>query len=371
LKIVHFTSVHTPFDIRIFQKECRSIADAGYEVSFVVPHVRDETVAGVNISAIPKSNGRISRMTRVVWNALRAARRQNADIYQFHDSELIPAALVLRLMGKRVVYDVHEDVPRDILSKDYLPKILRKPLAWVVERIENFSTKLLSGTVAATPFIGKRFELLNGRAVVIHNYPRLGELATPIGVSWQQRECAVTYAGGILPDRGIRELVTAMSLVPPEMGVRLKLAGEFFPPSFKNELADLPGWDHVDVLGLLDRTDLAKLLGSVRAGVVPFLPEPNHINAMPHKLFEYMSASIPVIASDFPLWRQMLEEIGCGVVMNPCDPQSIASSIVFIIAHPEQAEKMGLCGRRAVENQFNWEREQYKLLRFYTELIHA
>lgn len=369
MRIVHFTSVHTPFDIRIFQKECRSLAAAGHEVSFVVPHVRDETAEGVRIKAIPKSHGRLSRMTKTAWKAFREAEKLKAEIYHFHDSELIPLALLLRLEGKKVVYDIHEDVPRDILSKDYLPQHLRQPIAWAVERIENFSCSLFSGLVAATPFIAERFERLNSRTIVIHNYPRLPELAPRAGVTWQQRSPAVAYVGGILPDRGIRELVSAMSLVPRELNATLKLAGEFFPATFKDELSQLKGWNEVEAVGLLDRSHVAELLEDVRAGIVTFLPELNHVCAMPHKLFEYMSAGIPIIASNFPLWKQIVQDIGCGLLVDPSDPKSLADAIAFVLTHPAEAEAMGRRGREAVESHYNWEREQVKLLHFYSHLL--
>jgi len=367
MRIVHFTSVHTPFDVRIFQKECKSLAAAGYEVSFVVPHVKDEIAAGVMIKAIPKSHGRLSRMTRTAWNAFRQAEKLGAEIYQFHDSELIPLALLLRLEGKKVVYDIHEDVPRDLLSKDYLPQYLRQPVAWIIERIENLSCRLFSGLVTATPFIAERFRRLNGHTVVIHNYPRLPELAPQASVAWHWRLPAVAYTGGILPDRGIRELVTAMSLLPHD--VTLKLAGDFFPPTFKQELSLLPGWSKVEALGLLDRSSMATLLGSVRAGIVCFLPEPNHIHAQPHKLFEYMSAGIPVIASNFPLWRRIIQDIGAGMLVDPCNPKSLADAIAFVMTHPDEAEAMGRRGREAVEKDYNWEQEQQKLLQFYSDLM--
>jgi len=369
MRVVHFTSVHTPFDIRIFHKECRSLAAAGYDVSFVVPHIRDEIAADVTIKAIPKSHSRLSRMTKTVWKAFRQAEKLRAEIYHFHDSELIPLALLLRFLGRKVVYDIHEDVPRDILSKDYLPRHLRQPIAWIVERIENFSCRLFSGLVTATPFIAERFGRLNGHTVVIHNYPRLRELAPSTGVAWQQRLRAVTYVGGILPDRGIRELVTAMSLLPQDLDVTLQLAGEFFPAAFKEELSLLPGWSKVEALGLLDRTRIATLLGSVRAGIVAFLPEPNHVYALPHKLFEYMSAGIPVIASDFPLWRKIVHDIGAGLMVDPSDPKSLADAIAFVMTHSDEAEAMGRRGREAVEKYYNWEQEQKKLLHFYSDLI--
>jgi glycosyltransferase involved in cell wall biosynthesis len=369
-KIVHLTSVHRAFDIRIFHKECRSLARAGHQVTFVVPHDKDELVDGVRFKGVPKAGGgRLSRMTKTVWKVYREAVRQDADVYHFHDSELIPVGLLLRARGKKVVYDVHEDVPRDLISKDYLPSTLRRPLGWLVGCAEKAGSRCLSGLVTVTPAIADRFKSHNHKTVVVHNFPLLAELTSPLEATWEQRSFSVAYAGGIIPDRGIRELVRALGLLPKGLNATLKLAGEFFPASFAEELANLPGWERVKVLGLLDRAGLVRTLRNVRAGLVPFLPEPNHIEAMPHKFFEYMSAGLPVIASDFPLWRRMIESIGCGLLINPRDPSSIANAIEHVLTHPREAEAMGRRGRQAVKDRFNWAHEEQKLLALYADLM--
>src|SRR5579871_3851708 len=135
-KIVHITTVHSPFDVRIFHRQCRSLADAGHQVTLIAPHDRDETVHGVHIRAIPRFESRFERMTRGVAHAFREAARQNADIYHFHDPELIPAGLLLQSRGKKVFCDIHEDLPRTIDDKTYIPHWLRAPLRWGSEIFE-------------------------------------------------------------------------------------------------------------------------------------------------------------------------------------------------------------------------------------------
>src|SRR5215469_2066667 len=120
-KVVHMTSVHNALDNRIFRKECRSLAHAGFSVTAIAPSENDAVVDGVTIRAVPREPSRFARMTRTVWNIYREAIRQNADLYHFHDPELIPVGLLLRCARKSVIYDLHEDCPRDILAKDYLP----------------------------------------------------------------------------------------------------------------------------------------------------------------------------------------------------------------------------------------------------------
>ena len=369
-KVVHLTSVHSPSDIRIFFKECRSLAAAGYEVVLIAPGDKDRFVEGVQIRVIAKVARRFRRMTKTVLAVYRAAIREKAEIYHFHDPELIPVGLLLRMRGKRVVYDVHEDVPRDILSKYYLPVRLRSFIGNAVEIIENFAARRFFALVSVTPHITERFQNLNARVVTVQNFPLLDELTGDASAtSWQQREAAVAYVGTITASRSIREMVRALGLLPGSCTAELRLAGTYSPESLRDEVTKLPGWERVRELGFLNRRGVKQTLGRVRAGLVLFYPEPNHIYAGPNKMFEYMAAGIPVIASDFPLWREIVEGAGCGKLVDPLDPRAIADAIEYLLSHPEEAEAMGRNGRRAVEERYNWKNEEKKLLALYKELL--
>lgn len=368
-RVTQLTSVHSPFDVRIFHKECRSLARLGFEVTLIVPTTQGGVVEGVRIRGVPCPKRRLARMAITVWQVYRAALQCQADIYHFHDPELIPAGLLLRAQGKRVIYDVHEDLGRDIQSKYYVPVIFRGPLAWVTDRLENAACHYFTGLLTATQGIAQRFQRLNRRTLVLNNFPLLQELAPARHSPWAERAPSVAYAGGITPDRGIKEIVRAMHLLPETLPATLELAGAFDPESLRNEAVSLPGWERVNALGLLDRAGVARLLGSTRAGLVLFHPEPNNVSAQPNKLFEYMSAGIPVIASDFPLWRKIVAGSGSGLLVNPLNPPEIAGAIEYLLTHPTEAEQMGRRGREAVEKNYNWECEERKLLQFYGGLL--
>jgi glycosyltransferase involved in cell wall biosynthesis len=369
-KVVHMTTAHPAFDIRIFHKECQTLAESGYEVVLVAPHERDEMVHGIGIKAIPKPGGRFSRMTRCAWNVYREAASQNADIYHFHDPELIPAGLLLRVRGKQVIYDVHEDLPRAILSKFYLPMWARRPIAWVTEYGENAAARYLTALIAATPTIGDRLSRQNSNTIVVNNFPVLEEI-TADQQNWDERELCIAYIGSITEQRGIRELVSAMDLVLPNLQAKLALAGQFSPSGLIQDLSQLPGWKNVEWLGLLGRKQVANLLGRVRAGLVVLHPEPNYVNSQPIKLYEYMAAGIPVVASDFPLWREIVGDAGCGLLVDPCDPTAIAEAIKYLLTHSKESQEMGRRGRAAVEKRYSWKNEQASLVRLYGTLLNG
>lgn len=373
-KVCHITSAHPIFDIRIFIKECVSLAQAGYEVTLLAPD--DGSVAsrsshnGVQILTIHRPASRWSRFTSGQRDLLRLAKQVDADVYHFHDPDLGLVGLLLARMGKTVIYDIHEDYPRSFLSssRDYIPPSARKIVSRLFERLENWATARYAAAVTATPAIGERFSTINAQTVVVNNYPIAKELVSSNGQAWDERPANVVYAGSISFERGLGEMVEAMSRVPGHLGAKLLLAGGLPDSTECSVLTRSPGWQHIEALGLLPRQELPDLLNKARAGLVVYHPMPNHINAQPNKLFEYLSAGIPIIASDFPLWRKLIDNVGCGLLVDPLDPQAIAAAIEYLLTHPAEAEAMGKRGQRAVEETYSWAAEETKLLGLYSKL---
>jgi glycosyltransferase involved in cell wall biosynthesis len=365
------TSVHGALDNRIFRKECRSLATAGFSVTAIAPYDEDVTVDGVRIRAIHRAKSRLARMTATVAEVYREALRQNADIYHFHDPELIPVGLLLRAVGKRVIYDLHEDCPKDILAKDYLPSWSRTAVALCVGKIEKMASAHFSALVAVTPSVAARFQKINQRTVVIYNYPRTDEVVPQGDVTpWSQRAQAIAYVGGITRDRGICEVVEALSLLPPLLDATLELLGPTVPGDVAlEEFKEHAGWARVRYHGVLDPQAAFRKLRTVRAGLVPFRPVPNNIEALPQKIFEYMGSGIPVIASDFPLWRILIRDSGCGLVVDPHDTAAMADAIEYVLTHPKEAEEMGRRGQEAVLTRYNWNQEAQKLVSLYSDLV--
>jgi glycosyltransferase involved in cell wall biosynthesis len=368
-KVVHLTSVHPPFDIRIFHKECKTLAEDGYEVIIVAPSEQDGVFDRIRIRAVPKAQKRWQRMTRTVWQVYQVALAEDAQIYHFHDPELIPVGILLKLHGKLAVYDVHEDLPRQILSKDWIPRGLRSLVAKIAEIVETISAWIFDGIIAATPSIAERFPAQ--KTLAVHNFPIFGELEAQEPILYDKRPPLVVYIGGIEAIRGIKETIQSITMIPKSLETRLVLAGALYPAELINELKQLSGWKFVDFVGWLSRQEIARLLSQARIGVVLLHPRPNFLESYPIKLFEYMSASIPVVASDFPLWRKIIEGAGCGLLVNPLDPKAIANAIQWLLEHPQEAEIMGRRGLEAIRMKYNWTPEAQNLKIFYQKLCPA
>jgi glycosyltransferase involved in cell wall biosynthesis len=295
----------------------------------------------------------------------RVVRRQRPQVVHLHDPELLPLGLLLTWYGLTVFYDAHEDVPRQILNKHWIPGPVRPLVSWAFESFENFVANRLAGVVAATPHIAERFRSINPNTVDINNYPLPEELA-PAGSLARKRQ--VCYVGGISRIRGIRPIVEALPLLPE---VRLVLCGNFAEADFEEELRALPGWDQVDYLGHVDRDQVRKVMAESVAGLVTLFPIPNYLDSLPIKMFEYMSAELPVIASDFPLWKTILDDAEAGGCVDPKSPQAIAGAIRELLDAPQTVDARGKSGRMAVLTKYNWPTEAAKLIHFYQRVLPA
>ena len=365
IKICHLTSVHERNDTRISVKECSCLSKAGHEVSLLVADgLGDEEENGVKIIDCGSSEGfgRFKRMSVTVKNVYNKALEVDADIYHFHDPELLRVGWKLKKMGKKVIYDAHEDVPRQILSKLWLPFFLRRPVSYFFEKYEDYVVKRLSAVVCATPFIHERFSKINSSSITVNNFPILEEF--PSLVDWSERRNEVCYVGGLTRVRGIAEIVDSLS----KINTRLNLAGKFMDPELEREVKSNEAWEKVNYLGYVGREEISKVLAQSKIGLVTLHPIINYLDSLPVKMFEYMAAGLPVVASDFPYWRKVLADYDCAVFVDPLDSSAMSMAINDLLNDDTRSSCMGQNGRKAVEEVFNWQSESQKLLNLYSSI---
>ncbi|MGH7232351.1 MAG: glycosyltransferase family 4 protein [Nitrospiraceae bacterium] len=369
MRVIHLSTIHGPLDVRIFYKECRTLAQAGYEVHQVVFNPPASSQDGIAFHSIQRA-ARIPFIPRILSrlrNTYAVARPLRAHVYHFHDPELVPVGLLLKLQGAKVIYDVHEDSPQEALSinKD---RPNRGRMYFVFYVVCDWLAKwLLDGMVAATPALVQRFRAK--KTVLVQNFPIQESFQSMISIPYADRRPVAVYVGSIAEIRGINEMVRAMSLIPSHVAATLTLAGRYDPPELEQEVMRLPGWDRIEFRGWLSRDEITQLLGHARLGIVLLHPTPEYLESQPVKLYEYMAAGLPIIASDFPLWRELYEPVGCCMFVNPLDSKAIANAIEWMLDRPQEADLMGRRGIEAVKTRFNWEEEGKKLLQFYEEVV--
>lgn len=367
IKVCHLTSVHRWNDIRIFRKECLSLAEAGYEVHLVAPDAPDGLQQNVHVHGVETgSGGRWQRMLFLRGRVYRKALELDADIYHFHDPELLPYGLKLRKKGKKVIYDSHEDVPLDILDKKWLgPYPIRKSISLLYNAYEKRGARRLSGVVSVLDAITEKFA--GTLRVSVHNYPKTDDFRSTEHApdTPEDTRFTVVYSGGLSRIRNIHRIIPAFARLGD--GYRLLLMGDWESEAYENECRGLPGWEKTDYLGSLPMEACFARVRAADLGLVLFSKIPNHLQSLPNKSFEYMAAEIPMLMSDIPFW--VTEFSAYAHFADPENPDEIAAKISLIRAnHAAETEKSTRESRRILEEK-SWKSAEKKLLTFYGQIL--
>lgn len=360
--ILHITTVHPPDDNRIYYKECKSLTSDFKEVCLYSTQPFKGTPSEVKLIQYPSSQNRFMRM---IWDSFFSLLKNTLfttyDIYHFHDPEIIPAGLVLRIFGKKVIFDAHENLPGAIMSKPYLSNSIKKPMSYIIGRFEKFVSQFFSGLVVARPDIAEYLQ--NKNTCVVRNLPDLPAQSFPVKVFQGKDKFTLVYAGVMTRIRGIKELVLAMEYLD---NVELALLGSI-EETLKKECEALPGWKKVNYLGKVSADKVLDIVAKADVGIITFLPEPNHLTTLATKPFEYMACGLPMVMSDFPYWRDFFQDHATYV--DPTSPQAIANGIKSVISDPRKMEEIGKKNQSIINQELNWENEAQKLRALYRKIL--
>jgi len=362
-RVCHVASNHYVTDARIFKKECKSLSRK-YEMYLIVPNtecriIDDIHVVGVNLPE--ELFKRIFNLNPIYEAALEV----NADIYHFHDPELLPIAAKIKRKGKIVIFDSHEDMPSDILEKPYLPRWSRKLISIVYETYEKRTLRKFDALVTVTPKIVERLRTINSNTYLITNYPIFKDI--PINESRSQQIC---FTGLISHLWNHVPIVKALE----KANVKYVLAGPM-TEQYKKELSALKGWEKVDYKGVVPAKEAEKIQTESVAGmaILGYSPVAGGKEGTlgNTKLFEYMMAGTPVIATDMRLWKEIIDKYQCGICVNPDSDEEIAAAITKLINSPELVSSMGKNGKEAVKKEFNWETQEKTLFEMYDKVLNS
>ena len=367
IKVCHMTSAHGCEDVRIFHKECVSLAKTGYDVSLVE---RGESYEknGVHIVGVGEpAGGRLNRMTAFAKKVYKAALQIDADIYHFHDPELMPYGLKLKKKGKKVIFDSHERYTEQFKSKPYLPKLITVPMAKIYGRYENWFLKKIDAVIFPCTMQGVNpFEGKCKRTAIISNATLLNEFYDQYDSNTKKNERQLCCPGSLTADRGISQDIKAASLAR----AHLVLAGSI-SQQYKEIIENMPEYSCVDYRGILNRPQVMELLAESNIGLATELNVGQYFIAdiLSTKINEYMAMGLPVIMSDYSYNKIVESKYHLGICVDPENVDEIASAILYLLDNPEEARKMGENGRRAVKEEFNWSIEEKKLLALYEDIL--
>lgn len=367
MKIVHFTTVHTRQDSRIFYKQCRSLQQYGYEVVLIAPGTEDRQIDGVYIKNFIVNQSRIKRILISPLFLYRKVLSEQADLYHFHDPELLLIGILLKINGKKVIYDVHEDYPKNIRYKSYLPNWLKPLMVYIMTFLEKLAGGIFDGIISTTPTIAKRFPM--NKTSIVRNYCDLKEPHWQNITEYDARPHACLYLGSLSQQRQLHKIINALNKVDPTLQIKLNLVGTFHCQKLQQSLKQLPGWQFVNYFGEVSRDTLDSAFSSARIGILVLPKLLTYIDSYPIKLFEYMAAGLPIVASDFPIWRNIIERTQCGLLVDPENETAIAKAIQYLMLHPKAAKLMGERGKKAVAAFYNWSSEEKTLLLAYKKIL--
>ncbi|TMW72346.1 glycosyltransferase family 4 protein [Alteribacter natronophilus] len=365
-KVVHITTVHHPLDPRIYYKECVSLQKAGYDVTLIAPEAEGMGEEHpVPVAAFSKSRNRFVSMLLSPFKAYRMAKGMNADIYHFHDPELLPIAWLLKRKTNAVIYDIHEDYETGIVQRNYL----NRPLRVLASRVYKGVEKLLSSSMKlclAEKYYKEKYP--EGRCIL--NYPLVNEKLLAGGKNSRPKNQLI-YTGNVRIDRGAL-IHSAIPSYCPEVSV------SFFGQC-SSSLADRmkkqaeEQMDKVTIEGVgryVPKNEIDENLanGKWLAGLAVFPPSPHFRKKELTKFFEYMTAGIPIICSDFQVWKDFVRKYDCGIAVNPDSPEEIRGAVTYLMENPDRAAEMGANGQKAVLNELNWSKEEEKLVSWYREI---
>jgi len=368
-KIVIMTSSHAALDVRIFHKQAHSLAEAGYNITVIGQHDKNEVINGVRILSLPTPKTRFYRMFRFPIKILFNTLKEKAKIYHFHDPELIPIGLILKLFTRaKIIYDIHEDYQGSILAKIWIPSFLRSFVSKIYFLAERVCFYIFDKIIVAGDDIASNFPI-SFKVALVRNYPLLDKIKlTDRKRKSQEKTIVLIYTGTLERERGIKEAIEAVDSLQGK--ARLILLGWFYDPQFESEIKDRVN-DNIQLVGKVPFDKVPYFMEKADVGIICLLPSPNNIAAASrnNKLFEYMSAGLPVISSNFPSWRNIVEGNNCGLTVDPMNPEEIAKAIEYLLEQPELMEEMGRNGQNAVLEKYNWEQESIKLLDVYANIL--
>ncbi|MBI4375230.1 MAG: glycosyltransferase [Elusimicrobia bacterium] len=373
MRIVHFTSAHPPTDNRIYYKEITSLAASGYETYLVAPSssCEETTLNGATTITITRAKTRFGRFFMTTFRIFHKAWQLNGDLYHFHDPDLIPFGMLLKVLGGKVVIDIHENYPGDVLAKEWIPRPLRPLIALIMQLALKLSVKIFDGTVTADDELREKFTTLSGAKVVsAHNYPNIGPELLGAAISRQRyANRRILFLGGASLKRCFPEFVDALELIREESFAAI-IGGNHNDQALLDTCKLRAYWSKVEYIGSVPFGTVIQRMLDASISINLFSDCPNHYDIRSNRLFEAMAAGLPVVVPNFPKWEAFIKRHECGIAVDPHDPVKISKAIKTLLADPELCVWYASNARQAALENYRWETQASKIKQLYGQILH-
>jgi glycosyltransferase involved in cell wall biosynthesis len=373
-EICVLTTVHNPLNTRVYYKEARAAVEAGHDVSMIAHDVPTDESYSVEFYSLGTAKTRLHRWLHIPRTYV-IARKINADIYHFHDPELLPVGVLLaQRTDSGVIYDAHEDYGQNAIEyREWIPSQLRPTVKKTFPYIQSGLANRLDTVITTTASIADQFRRFGHSHVeVIHNYPRTEDISISDVPFEKQAEVTLVYVGSFEHIHGLIPMLRLISeLVDRDTDIELVMIGEFDNAERErraNEFLEDHGIrDHVRFVGYVPYEQIFSYLHLGDIGVC-LVDKKRCEYALPTKIFEYMYSRTPVLATDAEAIRPYVTS-KVGRLVSQTDPPEQADAVLELHSNPDELDQMGKRGRELVKQKYNWENEARRLNTIYDALL--
>ncbi|RJP50885.1 MAG: glycosyltransferase [Anaerolineaceae bacterium] len=374
LRIAIVTSIHPDFDFRVW-KYATSLTRAGQEIHLICPWNLEEgsLIEGVKMLTFSRVENRFLRIFLVPYRVLKTLLPiiRQVDIIHFHDIDLLPLMAIVSLV-KPVVYDVHENYADEMLVRNWIPRFLRWPLYWYVRFIQIIFPLILRNIVLVVPYQDHEFNNNRLNKIQIMNFASL-RLLEDFKDNYMKRDSQILFSGSHYEENGsmlLLDITEEMKrrCVKAQVVATDRFSSRRYREQFEAEIKrrDLT---NIRIVHCVPSDRIMSILNEATVAVLTDLRVPKAIKGIPTRLFEYMAAGLPVVASDLEILVDIISDKQCGLLARPEDPGMFVDAIEKLVNEKDFAYSLGLNGQNAFRRNFSWESQIPDLLKFYAGII--
>lgn len=368
------TSIHPDFDARIW-RHAKLLSSSGHVVHLVAPWEVEAGLGrdGVIFHPFKKAQSRASRVLNVPMQLLPTLWRilGEVDVVHFHDIDLLPWMTFLALL-KPVVYDVHENYPDEMLVREWIPPLLRRPLAWSVRWGQWVCARVIRNIVLVAPSQEPDFGSRGIRKTFIYNYASRA-LIDSAKSDLTLREPKVVFIGAHHENNGSWLLLDiAERLQALGSRVRIMTTGRFFDEKIRLQFTqeiEKRSLCNIDLVPTVKPPQIMDILNQATIAISPNLRVPQQIKGIHTKIFEYMAAGLPIVISDLPHQVEVVEGNQAGLMAQPEDVDSFVEALLRLAGDPALACALGRSGQQAYIDHYSYESQLPSIVKFYEALL--